>query len=453
MSECSSEMITIICLTFLTFHHSSAIFVNSTSHFHGDEVTELIHEFGYNVEVHNLVTSDGYILRIHRLLPGDESNEIHTESRPPVFMLHGLFSSSGQFVHLGPGKSLGFFLVNHGYDVWMGSMRGGKYGMKHKYLSSESDKFWDFTLEDVANIDVAEQIDFIRSETNSYKIFVTGVAVSTIPITILLCEKPEYNDKIVQASFLSPVLWVGHKHENQLNTIILQTLTMALKFLPYFQFSEFEQFLILFRDNFCKHRTNSDDFCIELYFLQSLLYGNSGYHNMFELVSWVRWNCRVEIEFFSSQDYFKDFEKFSTPRFGSKFLRHILQMKINRSFGRFEDGYDSYYDLKNIRIPIRLQRGRRDKLMNDEVSWENLKKRIIYFTFYFPQDYYFFWCKAKNSNVTVHTIESYAHGEVVYGKDVTHAVFVDVLEAMEYEKVQDSSLFRRWRSNFKLLLH
>lgn len=271
-----------ILLVILIDSISCASHLNSTYH---DEVSDIIHEFGYNVEIHDFITSDGYILRVHRLRMPDNSVDYEIESKPPVLLLHGLFSSSGQFVHLGPSKSLGFFLVNHGYDVWMGSMRGGKYGMKHKYLSSESQAFWDFDLEDIARIDLAEQIDFIRHETNAYKVFIVGVAVSTIPITILLCERPEYNDKIVQASFLSPVLWVGNKHENELNMLILQTFSLALKFLPYFQFSDFEDFLIIFRNNFCKHRSNSDEFCFELYLLQSLLYGSSDPQNLFEMVS------------------------------------------------------------------------------------------------------------------------------------------------------------------------
>lgn len=271
-----------ILLVILIESISCASHLNSTYH---DEVSDIIHKFGYNVEIHDFITSDGYILRVHRLRMPDNSVDYEIESKPPVLLLHGLFSSSGQFVHLGPSKSLGFFLVNHGYDVWMGSMRGGKYGMKHKYLSSESQAFWDFDLEDIARIDLAEQIDFIRHETNAYKVFIVGVAVSTIPITILLCERPEYNDKIVQASFLSPVLWVGNKHENELNTLILQTFSLALKFLPYFQFSDFEDFLIIFRNNFCKHRSNSDEFCFELYLLQSLLYGSSDPQNLFEMVS------------------------------------------------------------------------------------------------------------------------------------------------------------------------
>jgi hypothetical protein len=52
-------------------------------------------------------------------------------------------------------------------------------------------------------------------------------------------------------------------------------------------------------------------------------------------------------------------------------------MKLSRRFGRFED--DSWraihnsmsspkYDLRNIHVPIRMQRGARDRLMINDVS-------------------------------------------------------------------------------------
>lgn len=95
-------MASIVYITFLILivELSNAIHLNSTSKY--DEVTKLIHEFGYDVEIHDLITSDGYVLRIHRLKFPESSNELDVESKSPVLMLHGLFSSSGQFVHLGP---------------------------------------------------------------------------------------------------------------------------------------------------------------------------------------------------------------------------------------------------------------------------------------------------------------------------------------------------------------
>lgn len=41
-------------------------------------------------------------------------------------------------------------------------------------------------------------------------------------------------------------------------------------------------------------------------------------------------------------------------------------MKVERKFNHFDS--DMPYDLRQIRVPIRIQRGYRDKLMNDEVS-------------------------------------------------------------------------------------
>lgn len=251
--------------------------------FRGDEVTKNIQKHGYGWEVHEIVTSDGYILRLHRLLASDSSNNVISQ-KPAVFMLHGLFSTSGQFVQLGPQKSLGFYLADNGYDVWLGGMRGGRYGMKHKYLSSNSKKFWNFSLTEIALFDVAEQIDYILSETEFDKLFVTGVAVTTIPLTILLTEKPEYNDKIIQASYLSAVIWAGGRPDTKIDTIAYGTFYAILGFIPFFPFKAFESLMVFFRDNVCLKRPPSKDFCNELYFIQSLMYGDTGGEALFDTV-------------------------------------------------------------------------------------------------------------------------------------------------------------------------
>jgi hypothetical protein len=274
------------------------IFLKFTSarllqHYHGDFVTKIIKENGYKSEVHEIETSDGYFLKLHRLTSNDYTP---INEKPAVFMLPGLFSSSGQFVQLGPRKSLGFYLADNGYDVWLGGMRGGRYGMKHRYLSSNSKKFWDFTLTEVALYDVAEQIDYILHKTASRKLFVTGVAVTTIPLTILMTEKPEYNNKIIQASFLSSVLWVGGNSENIVDTVIYATFYAVLKFIPFFQFETLEKLFVLFRENVCNKLPPTREFCYELYLLQSLMYGDTGMYYLFDSVS-LRVKSEISLTF------------------------------------------------------------------------------------------------------------------------------------------------------------
>lgn len=69
----------------------------------------LIAKYGYPVEVHTVQTSDGYILEAHRIPHGRDQNNDPTVKRPVVFVMHGLLSSSADFLVLGPGSALGEF--------------------------------------------------------------------------------------------------------------------------------------------------------------------------------------------------------------------------------------------------------------------------------------------------------------------------------------------------------
>lgn len=58
------------------------------------------------MEVHSVTTTDGYVLELHRIPHGRDQNNA-LESKPVVFLMHGLMSSSAEFVVLGPGNALG----------------------------------------------------------------------------------------------------------------------------------------------------------------------------------------------------------------------------------------------------------------------------------------------------------------------------------------------------------
>lgn len=77
--------------------------------------TTLIKSKGYPAEAHEVTTQDGYILTVHR---------IPNPNKPVVFLQHGLLDGSHTFVMNFPNQSLGFYLYDAGYDVWMGNMRG-----------------------------------------------------------------------------------------------------------------------------------------------------------------------------------------------------------------------------------------------------------------------------------------------------------------------------------------
>ena len=58
---------------------------------------EMVAEAGYPVETHIVATDDGYLLSVHRIPRGRVDDGVEGP-RPPVFLQHGLLSSSADWV-------------------------------------------------------------------------------------------------------------------------------------------------------------------------------------------------------------------------------------------------------------------------------------------------------------------------------------------------------------------
>ena len=66
----------------------------------------IIAKDGYPVETHEVVTEDGYILELHRIPFGKNSPG---RNRSPVLLMHGILSSSADWVLTGPEKGFGVY--------------------------------------------------------------------------------------------------------------------------------------------------------------------------------------------------------------------------------------------------------------------------------------------------------------------------------------------------------
>lgn len=67
--------------------------------------TELLRAYNYPAEEHSVTTEDGYILEMHR---------VPNPGRPAVLVMHGMLSSSADFVLMGPNHALAYFLHDQG---------------------------------------------------------------------------------------------------------------------------------------------------------------------------------------------------------------------------------------------------------------------------------------------------------------------------------------------------
>lgn len=71
---------------------------------------KLISAAGYPIEKHRVSTEDGYSLQMHRIPAGRRTarrSEPSAKGKKAVFIMHGLVGSSGDFVIMGPERSLG----------------------------------------------------------------------------------------------------------------------------------------------------------------------------------------------------------------------------------------------------------------------------------------------------------------------------------------------------------
>lgn len=185
---------------------------------------------GYHTETHYARTKDGYYLHVVRVInPLIKSRQL----KRPVIFNHGLLESSSiwlinsrdvspvdhqctvlneqmpilnrtSFIN-GP-----MMLANHGYDVWLMSMRGTDFSIRHDYLSPKDKLFWNYSLDDFALGDVPTVVDYVRHMTGAPKVGYVGHSQATFSVFGLLSARPHYADRIEPVVALAPVAYMEH---------------------------------------------------------------------------------------------------------------------------------------------------------------------------------------------------------------------------------------------------
>ncbi|XP_012528143.1 lipase 3 isoform X2 [Monomorium pharaonis] len=172
---------------------------------------ELVTKYGYPLEIHDIVTKDGYTLQLHRIPHGrDDEKEAKSTIRTPILLVHGLGSSSADWILMGPGRSLGYILADAGYDVWLGNNRGNIYSRNHTSLSPTDRAFWNFSYHELGIYDLPAMIDYVLHMTRHEKIYYVGHSEGTTQFWVMASEKPEYNSKIILMIGLAPAAFSGN---------------------------------------------------------------------------------------------------------------------------------------------------------------------------------------------------------------------------------------------------
>lgn len=113
----------------------------------------------YNVEEHKVTTEDGYILTVFRVNSKDNKDP---NSKPAVFLQHGITEDGHAFFLGGEELGLGNLLAQAGFDVWVGNSRGSKYSREHKTLDIKSKEYWEFSFMQMGQFDVPANLAYIK---------------------------------------------------------------------------------------------------------------------------------------------------------------------------------------------------------------------------------------------------------------------------------------------------
>ncbi|KYB27361.1 Lipase 1-like Protein [Tribolium castaneum] len=153
----------------------------------GSPVPDIITRRGYPLETYYFQTEDGNINAIYRV---PHNNMNINESKQPIVLHPGLGGSPNSFLCVG-NRSLVFFLVNNGYDVWLPHRRGSAYGKGHIKYNRTDPQFWDFSFHECGYYDITAEIDFIKTK-NPRKVVLLGYSMGTTETYVYAILRKEH---------------------------------------------------------------------------------------------------------------------------------------------------------------------------------------------------------------------------------------------------------------------
>ncbi|XP_049878296.1 lipase 1-like [Pectinophora gossypiella] len=307
-------------------------------------VPQLITAAGYPSERHRARTPDGYILQLHRIPAGRRaarrSGAPSVKGKKAVLLVHGLLGSSGDFVIMGPERSLSFFLADAGYDVWLGNLRGNLH-TAHQTLTRNDPKFWEYSFHEHGKYDVPAMIDRVLNITGLPKLLYIGYSMGTTSFFTMMSERPEYNDKVIAFVALAPAVYLDNI--KQLATFALKEVNFPniLRSRGMLSATVAPQLLEFMVGSVCNVRKPQEDLCMRVAYA---IVGEDYDQNDWDM----------------SPVIFARFQPASWRQ-----LEHFGKIAMTGVFTSWEDGVDGAikpYNLQNVKVPVTLLYGENDQL-------------------------------------------------------------------------------------------
>ncbi|XP_044276010.1 lysosomal acid lipase/cholesteryl ester hydrolase-like [Varanus komodoensis] len=166
-------------------------------------ISEIIHYWGYPHEEYDILTDDGYYLKANRIPYG-----IHSPRKsgpiPVVLLVPGLVAEGRSWIANLPNNSLGFFLADAGYDVWIINNRGTTWSRRHQNFTIDQQEFWNFTFHEMGIYDIPAAINFILQKTQQDGLYYLGHSQGGAIGFIAFSELPQLTEKVKLFMSLAP---------------------------------------------------------------------------------------------------------------------------------------------------------------------------------------------------------------------------------------------------------
>lgn len=316
-----------------------------------ETVPQLVSSAGYPVEKHRATTSDGYILQLHRIPAGKRiaRKAYSAKGKKAVLIGHGLLGSSGDFVIMGPEKSLAYMLADAGYDVWLANFRGNIY-TSHRNYTRNDPKFWEYSFHEHGKYDLPACIDKVLNVTGLPKLFYIGYSMGTTTFFVMASEKPEYNDKVITFLALAPAVYLSHL--KGIVELLLKNFNISerLKNRGLLSINLKRDIFDVFIKNMCYSKKSKDNLCMSFVYM---LVGEDDEQYDQEVTALML--SRIQPASFRQ-------------------VEHFGKIAMTDVFTSWEDGLWGAvkpYNLDNVRVPVTLLYG-----MNDQLTEVSQIKRL-----------------------------------------------------------------------------